>query len=126
KEEVVQICYPTSKPPKIAHLNLDDNLSNVRKVLEATKFINDDLSFSQNVDEVSKISISNSEEKKFRLKEIIVQNNKIYILYLTHSNLWKYLNEKHKLDYRRTITNDGIKTKDCKVFIMKEFKLNDL
>ncbi|CAI2192444.1 16562_t:CDS:1, partial [Funneliformis geosporum] len=122
--KLVKICYPTSKPPDIAHLNLEDNLSSVRKVLEMEKFIDDELSFSQNVDEMSKIS--NSNEEKFRLKEIIVQNDNEYILSLIHSNLWKYLNEKHKLDYGCTITNDGIKTKDCKVFIMKDCELYDL
>ncbi|CAI2169164.1 14482_t:CDS:2 [Funneliformis geosporum] len=121
---LVKVCYPTSETPNLTQLNLGDNLSKVRKELEVRGFINDKLAFSRKDVEMSKVS--NPDEETIRLKEIIDQNCKDYILYLTHSNLWEYLNEKHKLDYGRTITNDGIKTKDYKVFIMKGCDLFNL
>ncbi|CAI2188932.1 180_t:CDS:2, partial [Funneliformis geosporum] len=121
---LVKVCYPTSRPPNLVHLQLGENLSKIRKELEMRKFINDKLSFSQNIIEMSKVE--NSDEGTFRLNEIIVKNNEKYILYLIHSNLGEYMNEKHKLNYGRTITNDGIKTNGYKVFNMKGCKLYDL
>ncbi|CAI2173616.1 2989_t:CDS:2, partial [Funneliformis geosporum] len=116
---LVKVYYPTSDS-NLARLKLDDYLSTVRKEL----VINDKLSFSPNIHEMFKVS--KSDEGKFRLKEIIVQNCKEYNLYLTHSKLWEHLNEKHKLNYGRTITSDGIKTKGNKLFNMKGGDLRKL
>jgi hypothetical protein len=105
---------------QLINLNLDDNLSNIRKELEKNKIIDDTLSFSKKIyDEFSEIT---SEE--VLLKEIVEIKDEKYFLYLI-KNLpdWETLNGLHKLDYGCTVTFDEIKMATERVFKIKDCKL---
>ncbi|PKY18166.1 hypothetical protein RhiirB3_522549 [Rhizophagus irregularis] len=95
-------------------LKQDDNLSKIRRVLSC----DDKLLFLKNG---SPVDIE--DEKKFSLKEILTidawKNNSIY---LKKQIFWDVLNENHKLDHGRTITNVGTKSANYKAFILKGFK----
>ncbi|CAI2182825.1 5770_t:CDS:2 [Funneliformis geosporum] len=113
---MVTVNNPISIPTSV-HLNPKDNLSIIRAVLlEKHKIISNKLSFS-------KFSQNNNvrvlDEKGSILDEVIVKNQDDYNLYLMYSNTWEFLNYKHKLDYGRTMTDDGIKTVYTRGFIMK-------
>ncbi|POG77635.1 hypothetical protein GLOIN_2v1815663 [Rhizophagus irregularis DAOM 181602=DAOM 197198] len=95
-------------------LKQDDNLSKIRKVLSC----DDKLLFLKNG---SPVDIE--DEKKFSLKEILTidarKNNSIY---LKKQIFWDVLNENHKLDHGRIISNVGTKSANNRAFILEGFK----
>jgi hypothetical protein len=116
------------KPACDVHLNLNDNLLKVRKYLEGKNLIDDSLSFmksySENNDdkiEFSEIPVNSEEE--FHLRKIVRKGKDTYILYMTCSKIWKFLNTSCKLDYGCTMTSDGIKKASKRAFEMKNCKL---
>ncbi|RGB23895.1 hypothetical protein C1646_773852 [Rhizophagus diaphanus] len=125
--------------PKLCRLSLTDDLSSIRKELEKYNIINDTLSFSKISKKSENGSYCNSSqpefaeivheyEKKFPLKEIIDDVNSCNYLYLMNNSSpsRSTLNKKHKLDYGRTMSFDGIKKANNRAFIMKDCELNEI
>ncbi|CAB5383743.1 unnamed protein product [Rhizophagus irregularis] len=112
--------------PKLYRLNLTDNLSDIRKELEKHNTINDTLSFSKKSPENEFAEIVH--EYDFLLKEIIDDVNSCNYLYLMNNSRpgCSILNKKHKLDYGRTMSFDGIKKANNRAFIMKDFELTEI
>ncbi|RGB24375.1 hypothetical protein C1646_773202 [Rhizophagus diaphanus] len=120
----VQIVGPPLQQLNLVKLNLNDNLSNVRKVLETHNIIDDTLSFSfkDNINyEISRIN----EEEIFLSKVVKIINNRYY-LYLMYSLNWHTLNKLRKLDYGCTMTFDGIKIAEKRAFIINDCELIDI
>ncbi|CAB4483691.1 unnamed protein product [Rhizophagus irregularis] len=127
---VIKIINNSQSPQntsKFCRLNINNNLSDIRKKLKNSKTINDidTLLFSKKEgDEFVEIT-----EEDFPLEEIIEvinkTNSKSYYLYLMKSlnPRWKILNEKFKLDYGRTMSSDGIKIAKKRAFILKDCEL---
>ncbi|GBC02705.1 hypothetical protein RclHR1_04770003 [Rhizophagus clarus] len=96
-------------------LNLHDNLSKIREILSCdTK-----LTFLKNIDG-SPIEVE--DERNFLLKEILTTdawNNQS--IYLRKQIYWDTLNENHKLDYGRIMSDEGTKTADKRAFKLKDF-----
>ncbi|RGB25100.1 hypothetical protein C1646_821229 [Rhizophagus diaphanus] len=114
--------------PKLDRLNLTDNLSNIRLELEKRNTIDETLSFSTKTPENEFAEIERENEKIFFLKNIIVDVDSCYFLYLIKNSRpsWKILNEKCKLDYGCTMSFDGIKKADKRAFIMKDCELTEI
>src|SRR5687767_2061809 len=127
----VQIGNPPSKQPALVHLNLEDNLSKIRIELGKKRIINtnDKLSFARKVSKNDNHVIASYEfsevvhedEVEFRLIDIIETINNDNVLYLIVSSkpMWEFFNDKYRLDYGRTMTNDGTKKAENRTFIMK-------
>ncbi|PKB97074.1 hypothetical protein RhiirA5_433766, partial [Rhizophagus irregularis] len=111
------------------HLNLYDNLLEVRQYLEKHDIIDDTLSFVRNYSENNDSNIEFSEipvkfEKKFRLHQIVRKSEDVYILYMMAcSKIWKFINDLRKLDYGCTMTSNGIKKASKRAFEAKNCKL---
>ncbi|CAB4388381.1 unnamed protein product [Rhizophagus irregularis] len=110
------------------HLNLYDNLLEVRQYLENHDIIDDTLSFVRNYSENNDSKIEFSEipvkfEENFRLHEIVRKSEDAHILYMTCSKIWKYINDLRKLDYGCTMTSNGIKKASKRAFEAKNCKL---
>ncbi|RIA88004.1 hypothetical protein C1645_776023 [Glomus cerebriforme] len=116
------------KKLKLYHLDLIDNLSNIRKELEKHNTINDILSFSKKSPENEFAEIEREHEEKLLLKDIIDNVNSCNYLYLTKNSRanWNILNKKCKLDYGRTMSFDGIKKANNRAFIMKNCELTEI
>ncbi|CAB5369952.1 unnamed protein product [Rhizophagus irregularis] len=111
--------------PIMKKLNLENNLSNIRKELK--KYINDMniLLFAIKIGQkFAKTELD--DENDTILNDIIFENSGIKFLYLMKNSnpIWKYLNEKCKLDYGRITSFEGIKEANSKAFKLKdcEFK----
>jgi hypothetical protein len=94
-------------------LNLYDNLSKIREILSC----DDKLTFLRNID-----GSPIEDEENFLLSEIIttdVYNNRV--IYLRKQIYWDVLNETHKLDYGRIMSNDGTITASKRAFKLKNF-----
>jgi hypothetical protein len=115
--------------PKYYLLNLNKNLSDIRKELKKRNIINDTLLFSKKNKDVFG-EIIRETEKQFLLEHIIDRvvnddNSNNIILYLKKSSSpnWDILNNKCKLDYGCTMSFDGIKRANKKAFTMKNCEL---
>src|ERR1043166_6612427 len=101
--------YPLGS--KFVKLNLNGNLSDIRKQLENDKIIDETLSISFSRDGI--IEIQREHDEKFRLSEVIERgtDESEYILHLMRSNTpnWRLFNNKCRLDYGCTMTNEDIK-----------------
>ncbi|GBC01721.1 hypothetical protein RclHR1_04300003 [Rhizophagus clarus] len=107
-----------SENPSLKGLTPDDNLSNIRIELESSNIINDTLIFSKKIcDEF--IEVERKDEETFLLKEIITDDN---ILYLNPLD-WKFLSNRHKLDYGCTMSLEGIKRANKRAFMIKYCEL---
>ncbi len=106
-------------------LNHNDNLSNVRKVLEGNSNVkmNDSLLFAIKTNDFAKIA--KEDEENMILNDIIKEDNVLYLRKNSKYN-WKILNNLNKLDYGRTITFDGIKKANKRAFEMKECKMTEI
>ncbi|CAG8586561.1 11612_t:CDS:2 [Funneliformis mosseae] len=118
----------------LVNLNLDDNLSNIRKLLEqkSSVNINSTLSFAKyktNKEGNTFSKISEEDEGHKTLAEIIQMINdeesKSYKLYLRKSSTldWKYLNKKSQLEFGRIIDQGEIKEADKQAYEMTDCKL---
>ncbi|PKK72000.1 hypothetical protein RhiirC2_865283, partial [Rhizophagus irregularis] len=111
--------------PTMKKLNLENNLSNIRKELK--KNINDMniLLFAIKVGQIF-AKTEPDDENDTILNDIIFENSGSKFLYLMKNSnpSWKYLNEKCKLDFGRITSFDGIKEASSKAFKLKdcEFK----
>jgi hypothetical protein len=114
--------------PKLYRLSPTDNLSNIRKELEKHNTINDTLSFSKKSPENEFAEIVHEYEENFLLKEILDDVNSCNYLYLINNTRpgQNILNKKHKLDYGRTMSFDGIKKANNRAFIMKDCELTEI
>ncbi|CAB5376192.1 unnamed protein product [Rhizophagus irregularis] len=117
---------PTSK---MKRLNLDSNLSDVRKELEKNNIINDTFLFSTKQTKQNNMfeEIERDYEIDTLLNEIIeeLDNSMNKFLYLKYSRpQWKFLIKQCKLEYGCTIGFDGIKTSNKRVFIMRDCEFN--
>jgi hypothetical protein len=83
------------------------------------------LSFSNKLAEILR-----EHEKDFTLRDIIEKSNDAeasYTLYLIKtSTYWKFLNDKHKLDFGCTMTSSGIKRASQRAFITEACQLNEI
>jgi hypothetical protein len=115
---------------EIVKLTLEDNLSVVRESLknDATIKMNNTLLFSKKFTDNKLAEISRENEKDFTLRDIIEKSNDTtYTLYLIKtSTYWKFLNDKHKLDFGCTMTSSGIKRASQRAFITEACQLNEL
>ncbi|CAB4426280.1 unnamed protein product [Rhizophagus irregularis] len=94
-------------------LNKNEKLSKIREVLSC----DDKLSFLKGKDG----SIAEDEEE-FTLNDIFTKDARMdYSIYLKNKTYWDTLNENHKLDYGRIITDDGSKTANKGAFNLKGF-----
>ncbi|CAB4378660.1 unnamed protein product [Rhizophagus irregularis] len=117
---------PTSK---MKRLNLDSNLSDIRKELEKNNIINDTFLFSTKQTKQNNMfeEIERDYEIDTLLNEIIeLDNSKNKFLYLMKYSRpqWKFLIKQYKLEYGCTIGFDGIKTSNRRVFIMRDCEFN--
>jgi hypothetical protein len=105
----VQIDDPPSKRVLVS-LNLSEKLSKVRKRLEQNSIIkmNNTLSFTNKVGQIYNnvenflAEIAKEDEERIILEKII--NKKDKILYLKSEPDWRFLKDKHKLEYGITST----------------------
>ncbi|RGB22034.1 hypothetical protein C1646_783421 [Rhizophagus diaphanus] len=94
-------------------LNKYEKLSKIREILSC----DDKLLFLKGKDG----SIVEDEEE-FVLNDIFTKDARMdYSIYLKNRTYWDTLNENHKLDYGRTITDDGTKTANKGAFKLKGF-----
>ncbi|GBC04067.1 hypothetical protein RclHR1_00550012 [Rhizophagus clarus] len=104
----------------LVHLNVNDNLSNIREELKKNDKIemNDALSFAKK--ETYGLSEIGVDEKSISLDDILDGN----ILHLIKSSKcnWKFLNDKFHLEYGLSITDGITKKAKKKAFIMKDWK----
>ncbi|CAG8538221.1 9905_t:CDS:2 [Funneliformis mosseae] len=119
----VQIGDPPSQLPKKFTLNRNDNLSNIREILEKENVMSDTLLFAQKNNGLL-AEIRRNGEEDCKLYNILNDN----ILYLVNNSNpdWKFLNKLRKLDYGRTITFNGIKISKKRAFEMKGCKVTEL
>ena len=108
----------------IAHLNLEDKLSNVRRQLEQNTEVklNNALSFSKNISQ-EYASIAREDEEETKLKEIVETETKI--LYLKSEPSWKFFTYNCKLEYGCTVALDKsnrrvFKMVDCEIIETEE------
>ncbi|RGB32014.1 hypothetical protein C1646_791112 [Rhizophagus diaphanus] len=122
KSGITEIIVQMDDPPSqvLVHLNVNDNLSNIRDELKKNDKIemNDALSFARK--ETKGLSEIGVDEKSINLDDILDGN----VLHLVKSSKcnWKFLNDKFHLEYGLYITSDGIKKAKKKAFIMKDWK----
>ncbi|RIA80284.1 hypothetical protein C1645_838969 [Glomus cerebriforme] len=117
----------------LVRLNLEDNLAKVRTELEKHTIVrmNNTLSFAARKDRtvIESYEIAHENEVEFHLNDIIdiinAGGKKEYILHLIESSkpIWNFFNDKCKLDYGRTMTNNGIKEAENRAFIMEDCEL---
>ncbi|CAB4379867.1 unnamed protein product [Rhizophagus irregularis] len=120
----VQIDDPQSKRVLVS-LNLREKLSNIRKKLEQNSKVkmNDTFSFTNKVGQINNnnilAEIAKEDEEGVTLEKII--NKKDKILYLKSEPDWKFLKDKHKLEYGIASTLEKANKKaftimeDCKM-----------
>ncbi|CAI2181471.1 4575_t:CDS:2 [Funneliformis geosporum] len=117
----------------IVNLNLNENLSNIRKILEqkSSVNINSTLSFakyktSKEGNTFSKVSGEDEGHKTLiEIIQMINDNESSYKLHLRKSSTldWKYLNKKRQLEFGRVIVQGEIKEADKQAYEMKDCKL---
>ncbi|CAB5376202.1 unnamed protein product [Rhizophagus irregularis] len=114
----VEIGDPPSHQLISVKLNLNDNLSNIRKELETFNIIDNTLSFS-----FQDNNINYEDEEKIFLNKVVKIINNRYYLYLMNSLNWHTLNKLRQLDYGCTMTFDGIKIAEKRAFIINDCEL---
>ncbi|RGB44061.1 hypothetical protein C1646_749037 [Rhizophagus diaphanus] len=109
----------------LASLNLGEKLSNIRKKLEQNSKVkmNDTFSFTNKVGQIDNnnilAEIAKEDEERIILEKIINEEDKI--LYLKSEPDWKFLKDRHKLEYGITSTLEKANKKaftimeDCKM-----------
>src|SRR5579871_1089753 len=104
-----------STPPKMKKLNLNNNLSDIRKEFEKKNIDMNLLLFAEKLDNDFAV-IDQEEENNMSLNDIIFNNSGRKFLYLlkNSSPSWNYLNNKCKLEYGCTISFNGIKKSNKK------------
>ncbi|CAB4427086.1 unnamed protein product [Rhizophagus irregularis] len=124
---IVQIDDPRDPQSKrvLASLNLGEKLSNIRKKLEQNSKVkmNDTFSFTNKVGQIDNnnilAEIAKEDEERMILEKIINKEDKI--LYLKSEPDWKFLKDRHKLEYGITSTLEKANKKaftimeDCKM-----------
>ncbi|PKC01675.1 hypothetical protein RhiirA5_381540 [Rhizophagus irregularis] len=124
---IVQIDDPHDPQSKrvLASLNLGEKLSNIRKKLEQNSKVkmNDTFSFTNKVGQIDNnnilAEIAKEDEERIILEKII--NKEDRILYLKSEPDWKFLKDRHKLEYGITSTLEKANKKaftimeDCKM-----------
>lgn len=116
---IVQIEDPSLS--KVVYLNLDEKLSKVRVKLENKSIDMEILSFTIRDDKI----IVREEEEERILKEIIGKDNILYLRKDFDPDR-KYLCNKHKLDFGRTIINGEFKEASERAFIIEDCKMNNV
>jgi hypothetical protein len=117
---------------KIVKLTLENNLSTIRENLKDDKTIkmNDRLLFSKKFADNKLAEISRENENDFTLNDIVEKSNDTeapYTLCLIEtSSYWKFLNDKHKLDFGCTMTSNGIERANHRAFITEACQLNEV
>ncbi|CAB5199847.1 unnamed protein product [Rhizophagus irregularis] len=113
---------------KMKRLNLDSNLSDIRKELEKNNNIIDDTFLFSTKQNNMFEEIDRDYEIDTLLNEIIeeLDNSKNKFLYLMKYSRpqWKFLIKQCELQYGCTIGFDGIKTSNKRVFIMRDCEFN--
>ncbi|GBB84051.1 hypothetical protein RclHR1_01070001 [Rhizophagus clarus] len=109
---------------KMKRLNLNSNLFDIRKELEKNNTIDDTFLFSNK----HKEEIERDYENDMLLNEIIEEfdNSKNKFLYLKKNSRphWKFLIKEYELEYGCTMSFDGIKISNKRVFIVKDCEFN--
>src|ERR1051325_8352458 len=107
-------------------LHLDDKLSKIRKILKRKGIDEmDSLLFAKKVSNgISEITREEEEERI--LKNIINEEDKILYLKFDPKPNWRSLNDKHKLDFGRTMVRDEFKKANMRAFIMKDCELTEI
>ncbi|EXX64602.1 hypothetical protein RirG_141150 [Rhizophagus irregularis DAOM 197198w] len=122
---------------KTIQLELEDKLSDIREKLkkDGTIKMNDTLLFSKNFynkDKFELTAISRENEKEITLNNIIEEasndNETSFTLSLIETSrpYWKFLNERHKLDFGCTMTSNGIKRANQRAFKMEACQLAEI
>ncbi|GBB92854.1 hypothetical protein RclHR1_20680002 [Rhizophagus clarus] len=122
----VQIDDPSSKLV-LVNLNLKDNLSKIRKRLEQNSKVkmNNTLTFAYKISQTnntegSLAEIAREDEENIILEEIVEKKNNI--LYLNSEPDWRFLKDKHKLEYGRTLNSETKK----RVVIIEECEMTEI
>src|SRR4051812_42787742 len=129
----VQINYRPLKLVSV-NLNLKDNLSKIRKRLEQNSKIkmNDTLSFVNKIGQIKNDSstgsamaeIAREDEERIILEKIIEKKSKFLYLNLNSEPDWKFLKDKLKLEYGRTVNLEKANKKaftiieDCEMTVI--------
>jgi hypothetical protein len=125
---VVQKCDSPTDLSLVYNLRRNDSLSNNRKILKSSIGMDDTLSFARKIiqpnNKIIFAEILRENEEEIILDEIISGE----FLYLKN-NLepdWKYLNEKHKLDFGRIVTLNEFEVAKQRAFKMKDCDVKKL
>jgi hypothetical protein len=120
--EKAKIIVKIDDPPlqALVHLNVNDNLSNIREELKKDSNVEMNYALSFAKKETNGLSEIGLDEKSVRLDDILDGN----ILHLVKSSEcnWKFLNDKFHLEYGLSITSVGYKKAKKKAFIIKDWK----
>ncbi|RIA91145.1 hypothetical protein C1645_768268 [Glomus cerebriforme] len=129
----VQIGDSTSSSVLVS-LNLNDNLLRIRQELEQNSEIkmNDTMLFAKKFSITNNNSIESyvlseiaSEDENKKILNDIIDNIILHLVNNPNPN-WKFLNNKCKLEYGRTITRDGIRKAEKKAFTMKNCEMTEI
>ncbi|CAB4385686.1 unnamed protein product [Rhizophagus irregularis] len=116
----VQIGESPSKCTLVPNLRSNDNLSNIRKILKEKTVMDDTILFARNENNML-VEISKGDEENIILNDIISDE----FLYLTKSLEpdWRFLNEKHKLDFGRIVALDEFKIAKQRAFELRSCEM---
>ncbi|GBC10194.1 hypothetical protein RclHR1_09420002 [Rhizophagus clarus] len=109
---------------KVKKLNLESNLSDIRKELEEKNIDMNLLLFADKLGHEF-VEIDRKDEDDMLLGDIIFDNSGKHFLYLKDSSpIWNYFNNKYKLDYGRIENSDEIKVAKNGAFKLKNCEFN--
>jgi hypothetical protein len=99
----VYVKFVKTKTTKVKKLNLESNLTDIRKELENNNIDMNLLLFADKLNN-EYIEIDRKDENDMLLSDIIFDDSGNNFLFLKDSNpIWEYFNEKYKLVYGRTV-----------------------
>ncbi|CAB5369912.1 unnamed protein product [Rhizophagus irregularis] len=126
-DSIVFIKIVDDSTSKMKKLDLDSSLSDIRKELEKNNIINDTFLFSEKRKNVFE-EIERDYEDDMLLNEIIEKSddseNKFLYLKKYSNPYWKFFIKECDLEYGCTMSFDGIKTANRRVFIVQDCEFN--
>ncbi|RIA98778.1 hypothetical protein C1645_800975 [Glomus cerebriforme] len=128
---IIQIDDEPSQPIKpikqsiTVSLCCKDNLSTIRENLKIKNEMDDTLSFAIKISQNNTTSkILRDDEDNYTLNKIIYNERFIYITKNSNPD-WKYLKNKHKLDYGRIAKLNEFKVAEKQAFIMRNCEIEE-